>query len=262
MLFAAPRRVRPRHFLDIDLGGGLHTMTYKANKIDKGLGGGGMLKVQYQLMFNDSWGLGAGVQFSSYLGSTKWDKFSNSYKGFQHEDAAGSGDYLFKIVAKGTEKQQLYALQIPIQVIYLHKINRRMSIQMAGGFTFDIPVVGKYKIQDMLVSPRGVFAETAVEYFNIGHGFVDTTFNKAGNLDFNNFNVGLQLEAGVVMSSLKVGAYLNYGILNYTKSSLITPFDVHSGNLDYISAYGTNLISAVHPLEVGLKIGYLIQMGR
>ena len=36
VLFAAPRKSRTHSFLDIDLGGGLHTMTYKANKIDKG----------------------------------------------------------------------------------------------------------------------------------------------------------------------------------------------------------------------------------
>ena len=98
VLFAAPRRVRPRHFLDVDFGGGLHTLTYKADKVDKGMGGGGMLKVQYQLMFNESWGLGAGVQFSSYLGSTKWDKFSNSYKrdaegkDFTHPEAFGGDE--------------------------------------------------------------------------------------------------------------------------------------------------------------------------
>ena len=279
VLFAAPRKVRPRHFLDVDFGGGLHTLTYKADKVDKGMGGGGMLKVQYQLMFNESWGLGAGVQFSSYLGSTKWDKFSNSYKrdaegkDFTHPEAFGGDEtkskYTLIVRAKGVEKQQLYAVQVPVQVIYLHRINRRLDLQAGFGFTFDIPMYAQYKTKDMSVKTSGLFEAVNVEIesdVNPKYGFYNQIFNEKGKLDLNNFNLGLQAEACILKemgdkSAFKIGAYLNYGILDYTKTSLYTPFDARAG-LKYVSAYATNLITAVHPFEVGLKLGFHIRMGR
>lgn len=254
--------VTVQHFLNVDLGGGMNTMFYKSDKMSSGVSGGGVVTIQYQIMFTPTWGFGVGAQFSTYAGSTKYGDYHTQYRGLVHPDNGEA--FTLKVSGSGREKQQLYALQVPLEVFYRHEISDDVALQIGLGISLDFPVATHYSLKNMVLHTSGVFDATGVEVHNIGHGFDDYTFEESGKLVTSKFNMGAQLDFSILKSlsattALKMGIYANCGFINYANSSLKTPFNargIEAGEeYTYVNAYNTSAIEKVIPFEVGLKIG-------
>ena len=61
------------HNIQVNAGGGIHTLLYTPDQGERTIGLGGLIEGQYQLMFNHNWGLAIGVQVSTLRSSANYN---------------------------------------------------------------------------------------------------------------------------------------------------------------------------------------------
>lgn len=269
--------------LQVNLGGGVHSMLYTPADGESSLGFGGLFGLQYQQMFNHNIGLAAGVQASCLNGKAVYNYAFNT--GIMDDRAmlTDERDYTLTTQFKNwREKQDIIIVSVPVELMIRVPMSVKSAFQMGLGATLDFPLDGTYKANSGSRTVTAYVPATNVTYDNLeNHGFGTFDANYKGEFSTAKFTVGIVADLGFVVNLTETaGLYLGlYG--NYMPSNLVINESlVENQPLPDMLAYGsecpnpalnTNYKSSmncdrvtdeVKGLEAGIKIGIRLGMGK
>ena len=201
------------HEISAHLGGGFSPITYKLSAGSKSGGFGTVFGLGYTYFFDYQLGIQTGVGLGLY--NAQADLHDITTISSNLIDNEGDRFDMYTTLSGYKETQSAMYLNIPIMALY--------QIDMyyfSGGFKIGIPISGKYKSQDAILTNKGYYTEfdnwAETQEF-AGYG----TFrgrNIDGNIDFG-IAVMLALEAGMKWFlkndfMLYSGFYFDCGIIN------------------------------------------------
>lgn len=255
------------HNVMVNLGAGLNTMVYKIDNGNARLGGGMQLQGQYQYMFNENWGIGAGIGFSTLksrailnnmviAGQSSKDKANQAYVPY------------FKINEGWTEIQNMISIDIPVQAFYRYPINDKWALQAGLGLTLNFPAWMGNNVKYGTAVKTADFSESMGGNMVLDgdikhHGLGDYTVeNLKGGIVHKAANIGMQADFGGLYNitellDLYFGLYLDAQFLSCQKQTAETILDPNRNA--YTSVMNTALVKkGINPLEFGAKIGVRI----
>lgn len=132
--------------LQINLGGGAHTMLYSPADGAWELGFGGLFGLQYQQMFNHHIGLAAGVQASCLNGKAVYNYAFNTNITGDPDMLIDENDYTLTTKFNDwREKQDMIIVSVPVELMIRVPMSMRSAFQMGLGATLDFPLAGSFK---------------------------------------------------------------------------------------------------------------------
>lgn len=252
------------HNLQVTVGGGMNTMLYKPSDGKARVGGGALLQAKYEYMFNEHWGIGAGLGFSSYHSSAVFNNQNLEMDKLVHPD--NNEPYTpYLSFNKLKEAQDMITIDIPVQAIWRHQLTNAWGLEAGLGLSFNIPVWMQYQPR------KGSYNVTG--YFESVHGFITNLPNhglgtveprEKGKVAHKAMNLGFQGDFGANYflrdnMALYMGLYLDAQMLNAISQSEAEHVDVN--NRQYINTMNTKYVAAVHPFEFGVKVGLTFGLG-
>ncbi|MBO4599203.1 MAG: hypothetical protein J5641_00535, partial [Bacteroidales bacterium] len=262
--------------LQANLGGGIHTLLYSPTDGVRQNALGGLIELQYQFMFNHYWGIGVGMQASTLRSSATYN-YSYTCPNVTLPGAYYPADVEVNFY-NWRERQNMVNLSIPLQLLLRAPIGVTSTFQMGLGASLNHPLGAYYKFVGGRYVTEATMPQTNVTYSDMeNHGLGTFTGEKASNtLDLSNLFWALHADLGFVFNLNKsTGLYL--GLYGYYSPANINAADPDNNPqlLSYVTYEGSNAAStnllgtfcsdrvdAVHPLEVGIKIGLRFGMGK
>lgn len=251
------------HYLDLTVGGGLHSIQFSPKEGDFTPGTGMEVRAGYRRVIDEhwSWGLGLGVS---------WYNARSFYEDYRIARAAvddqNGEPYEYRVIfTDWKEKQHLVNLELPVAAYYQQPISTLWSFLGSAGLKFIVPVSNKYTILDGEMETKGYFKQlTNIEYENLPqHGFFKEE-GFEGEASLRKFGGGVFVDAGLLRSfkhgdmSLYMGLYFNYGVTDLSKEHTSSLFDGKS----YPGVLSSNLVDGAHLIAAGLKVGITFGMPR
>lgn len=252
------------HNLQVTVGGGMNTMLYQPTDGKAKLGGGALLQVKYEYMFNEHWGIGVGAGFSSL----------NSSALFNYKDQAGpeaihpdNGEKYtpFTTMDNLKEVQNMISIDIPVQAIWRHQLNNKWGLEAGLGLSLNLPVWMQYNIKSGSYGLAGYFESIHGTVQNLeNHGFAQIEAGEKGKIKHNAVNVGIQGDFGANYQlsdrmALYCGLYLDGQMMNTIKPADVEHLD--GATLSYANTMNTKNVAKVTPLEFGVKVGLSFGLG-
>lgn len=252
------------HNLQVTVGGGMNTMLYQPTDGKAKLGGGALLQVKYEYMFNEHWGIGAGLGLSSYHSSALFDYKDQAGPSAIHPD---NGELYtpFTTMNNLKEAQDMLSLDIPVQAIWRHQLNTKWGLEAGLGLSLNIPVWMQYNIKSGSYGLAGYFESIHGMVQNLeNHGFAQVEAGEKGKIEHNAINLGIQGDFGANYQlsdrmALYCGLYLDGQMLNTIKPADVEHLD--GNTLTYTNTMSTQNVAKVTPLEFGVKVGLSFGMG-
>ena len=251
--------------IQVNLGGGVHTLLYDATDADHAIGFGGLFGLQYQFMFNHNIGIAVGAQGSTLMASTTYNKpytvtLTHPDNGQTYDRTIGFENW--------KERQNAVLLSVPVQLILRAPINESLAFQAGLGAAYDIPLSAKYKVVDGSYSVNGYFPSdnVTIEHDVDAHGFGTYRENYNGNFELVNALSAL-VDLGVVINlneaaGLYLGLYGQYGFQNNLKEQTGDFRPVNDPENGYVGTLNSDRVAQTFPLEAGLKVGIRFGMGK
>lgn len=252
------------HHLNFNLGGGLHTMFSDPIYGDSKIGFGGMFEARYEIVPKVV-GFGTGLKLTLRNATTTTD-----YKEQELNYTAENGQnakytYLFK---EWEEKENMFAVEIPVQLVISTGATKPTSFHAAIGASFSLPIAGKYKpIEGEHINYSVYFDQTKVEYiYNKGFkdhehlGLYPADEAEKGKIKYA-IGVNAIVDLGILKKitdqcALYIGLYGSYGLLNACKQESTPLYNAQKH--EYVGLYSSNQVTKITPIEAGLKVGFYL----
>lgn len=229
-----------------------------------------LLEVGYSYFFTEHWGLGLGVTLNGMFNKTVYggqgtiDPYTDPNYIPQGGDYV-AGDYTLNYkVDRLTEKQRIWAIEIPLVAQFQHKFDGRNGIFAALGVKGYFPFSAKSFFKD---------AEGAIQYDGYD-SYLNVYWPQGMPVHFEDGNltgsttkakmrcsIDLQADFGGIfainkITDLYVGAYCSYGFLNILPKNSQDLIALSSdGKLDFSGALNS-ASGKWHLLQVGMKVGF------
>ena len=258
---AAGRRVAG-HF-QMEAGAGAVLFPYNQKEVGTIVGGAQIdLTAKYNYLFNgtENWGLSVGVGLNTFQGA----QTLNEELLYPTVDDEGFPYILMAKVSNWYEKQQSYAVTIPVGIFYQNK-SRYSDVGFLTSLNIKatIPFYSRYKVVLGDITTKGDYGQwggTILENLP-QHGFgTSSDFHPSGSLKSLVY-FSAEYQIGMLFTfdrktEMFLTAYLEHGFTNMFKSMPDRPLfnSLSSYNGYYGSMYGKNTI----PVMVGIKIGFRI----
>lgn len=255
------------HNINFNVGAGYHSLLYKP--LDGKWKGAfdGMVGVNYQVMFTDSWGLRVGAQVMNNRASAVYD-YTIDASSYAHPGVLDGANYhAQKNYVNWAERQRLLSIDLPIQAIYQYSFNKNWALSAGLGLDLSFVAQNKYFTYGGQYSmtaysndvPLNPVPEAGFETRDCG---VTGAYNNVLPV-----NVGLSFDLGarysfVETAGIYFGIYCQYGFINYIKATDQDMFTVADNGPVYNGSWNSNRVNAVNPLQVGVKFGFDINLGK
>lgn len=252
-------------YVGVSFGGGLNTMLYQPANGQHKLGCGFDAGLFYGHFFNQTVGLGFGVQYSWANAYTTYN-WSEVTTGLQHPSnpytpynlTAGFNDFV--------ERQNVGVISVPVEVLFRKPLNDRAAFIAGVGVALDLPIHGAYTAKSGSYSTTGVFP--AIGSYVLSdmpeHGF--STYTTTQNAKFNNrakvggsviADLGFRVALGD-MCGMYFGIYAGYGFTNLLASAkseeMIMVNATDPAIIDYRGTFDSNETGKANLLRCGAKI--------
>lgn len=258
------------HNIQVNLGGGVHSLLYTPQQGDYHLGFGGLFEAQYQLMFNHYFGIGVGVQVSNLAANSVYNYTINE-SNLMLPGAIYSADVQSRFY-NWRERQMVIDCSVPLQLIFRAPINVKYAFQMGLGATIDLPIWSQYKTTDGVVKREAYMSETNVTYSDMSNHLLGSSrADEKGAIDVKSVSVGLLADLGFV-SNLSKGAGLYFGLYgNYTPANVnlsaannaaLMAYNETEQAYSYNHTWASDRVADAMPLEAGIKIGLRFGAGK
>jgi len=266
---------RRGHYIEAHIGAGYGSLGYSLNQADSRVNGSvsAIAQLQYAYFFHKNWGVGAGLWFTNY---TSFAHLGGTYQWNDQIDSDTEKHYDHKAkINSWRERETIHNIGIPISLQFQYqKENWKARIFAAVGVAPSFSVMKKYNVLDGEVEHSGFYPAWNLNLDNM-HEFgtyhyesnpcgaaVKAHEPKSGDLSvrtqvacFADFGALIPLTPQI---DLFVGAYGNI-VANDANSSNKRDLGWKNAQFtfmeEYNGAYATNLASASHPWEAGIKIG-------
>ena len=248
-----------------------------------------MLEMKYAFFFAPKWGisLGAGVSRYSAKGTLNISNILRGYDDPDFDAIIGEGrkyDLYYK-TNNLAEKQQIWALEVPLQFHFEHKVNKTSGIFASLGATGYFPIISaqsKFPKGDGTLTTRAYEKDFNCWYKEDNH-FGDSEVSVVPAKAKMRISVDLVAEFGGIfriseICDLYIGAYGSYGFLDILpkeKVKFITPNPAQNNPYvvnsllasDYLEVYNTQreaddlkkISEKWNRWQVGGKIGFHIK---
>ena len=253
------------NYVGVSFGGGLNSMLYKPANGQQGLGFGFDAGLFYGHFFNQTVGLGFGVQYSwaNAYATYNWNEVTN---GLTHPDNPNTPYNLTTGFNNFKERQNVGYISIPVEVLFRKPLNDRAAFIAGVGVALDLPIHGKYIAKSGSYSTTGVFPEAGSYVFENmpEHGF--STYTTTQNAKINNrAKVGGSVIADLGfrvalsdMCGMYFGVYAGYGFTNLLASAktdeMIMINATNPAIIDYRGTFDSNETGKVNLIRCGLKV--------
>ena len=253
------------NYFGVSFGGGLNSMLYKPANGQLGLGAGFDAGLFYGHFFNQTVGLGFGVQYSwaNAYATYNWNEVTN---GLTHPDNPNTPYNLTTGFNNFVERQNVGYISIPVEVLFRKPLNDRAAFIAGVGVALDLPVHGKYIAKSGSYATTGVFPEAGSYVFENmpEHGF--STYTTTQNAKINNrAKVGGSVIADLGfrvalsdMCGMYFGVYAGYGFTNLLKEAkteeMIMINATDPSVIDYRGTFDSNETGKANLLRCGAKI--------
>ena len=253
------------NYVGVSFGGGLNSMLYKPANGTQGLGFGFDAGLFYGRFFNQTVGLGVGLQYSwaNAYATYNWSEVTT---GLTHPSNPNTPYDLTTGFTNFVERQNVGYLSIPVEVLFRKALNDRAAFIAGVGLSLDLPIHGKYIAKSGSYSTTGVFPELGS--YTVSdmpeHGF--STYTTTQNAKINNrakvggsviadlgFRVALNDNWGMYF-----GLYAGYGFTNFLKESMTDEMIMINANdpaiIDYRGTFDSNETGKANLIRAGVKI--------
>ena len=210
-----------KHELSVALGGGLSGLNYNPVVGDQRNGFGGNLGFGYHYFISPYWSLRSGIDFALY--NSKFEMKNVDEQSYIDTDYDGANFIFHSSVSKFSEKQRAFMLQIPVMAQY----QTGGLFYAAAGFKVGLPLGSSFKSSGTYHN-SGYYERENFQYDDDPWmGFTNFNRSSDGSLKLKVAFMA-SAEAGVRlrlknMSSLYIGAYIDYGLNNINKASAPLP---------------------------------------
>ena len=229
-----------------DVGGGLQSIQFNPRDGKHKVGAGFHLNGSAVFMFDEHWGMSAGIGVASYASKAKFNNMketsiaydSNLNARITDSSLMIDPDYIFHTEFKNfAEKQKLLQIEIPILAYYQFPIDSKFDVIGRAGFKFGIPVSSKYKLMSGTYETSAEFTDLKGENLNVEirnlpaselrkYGFSTVEADKEkGKCKLNPVNFSIVLEGGATYKFTKslrayAGINFSYCLTNLHKDSI------------------------------------------
>ena len=257
--------------LQFYLGGAYSSMGYRLQD-GKNLGHiGGELSASYAYFFTPEWGLGVGVDLSTY-GSR--GKLNTMLQWDGQIDTDGESYNHRAVTHDWKEDQRTYMLSIPLTAQYQHRFNDKIGIFAALGGFVGLPVSSNYRLVSGALEHHGYYPQWNLELYDLSnHDFyteyIGESFSKESHkLSLKQIAAGVKLDLGVIVPlndkiDLFAGVYGSV-VCNDLQSERhelgwqqtgFTDYRQHAFMPTYEGIVNSTYTDAVRPWNVGIKVG-------
>ncbi|MBR6177070.1 MAG: OmpA family protein [Bacteroidales bacterium] len=184
------------NYLTFDLGGGLHSVAFKADNADKKPGFGFGAQVGYRHFFNQNWGIGIGAGFNTFAAKATMNYNQDEHSGTDASILSEHKERNYHTAFTDVEEKiTASALDIPIGVYYQRPINDKWSF--GAGLNVIVSTIASKKFKNNSGN-IGVVAEYPYYQQTVSdvpaHGL--TNFSGfSGTPDFKSVSIGFGGEA-------------------------------------------------------------------
>lgn len=207
--------------ISFSAGGGLAGLKYDLSNGESKLKPGFHAGIGYAKFFNSRWGLATGLELGYYQSRatlTPNTVFSS------YEIDSENNAFEFRVKTKGyEEKQNLYALQVPLMLQYQPLSKNNTQLYARGGVKLAIPLSSSYRTKADEINATGYYPDINAEITDLpAHGFgTQTNWKSKGDYDFKP-SYALAAEAGAKFrlaagNYLYAGLFMEYGLNNIKK---------------------------------------------
>lgn len=252
----------PHHF-NMNIGGGLHTMMTDPQQGSWKLGYGGLFEMKY-LFIPKHVGLSIGGKITLRNSSTTTDY---QYKMDRTHIDNGQTCTFTTSVQGWVEKESMWAVEIPFQMIIASSTSKPNNFIAAIGVSGSMPIAGNHRVSEGKITTSGYFEQTKVEMTDLpdkGFGTINGTEIPKHKIEYARFGLNGIIDLGLLHNitneaGIYIGLYGSYGILNICKTSDKPLYDYTTSNgFEYNGAYNSNLITKIQPIEAGVKLGLFV----
>ncbi|WP_320054789.1 OmpA family protein [uncultured Acetobacteroides sp.] len=251
---------QPNHYIFINAGGGLHSLSYDLRDGKQKGGAGFTLNGGYSYFFSPQWAVEAGLGVSTLQSSS-----TLSYTtGIPATDTDGD-TYEFRTYYKGwKEKQTAYLFDIPLGIRFQKSISTKLEWTAGIGASISLPLSCRYKATDGEIATTGYYSKWNAELTDMPqHGFSTISDKFSGKVSLNpsyagyaNLGALYKLSAN---ANFYAGTYVSYGFNSMVKASdkLVYQQDgVYNGVLSSSEA------GKARKLAVGVQVGFRWSLGQ
>lgn len=266
---ASAQMVEHPNNLQFNLGGGIHTLLYSPAQGNRNLGFGGLFEAQYQYMFNQHFGISAGLQASTSA--------TNSVYNYQIQEtnillpgAVYRADVSTRLY-NWRERQRFFNATVPVQLLFRAPINVRYALQVGLGASFNFPFRGQYAVTEGVTKREAYMPETNVTYSDMpNHLLGNDRGGQTGTLDLKPVNVGILADLGMVVNlrkscGLYLGLYADYSPANVNlaadQAAPLLQYNAATQQYDYTGTFASDRVQKASPLMVGIKVGLRLGVG-
>ena len=251
------------NYIGVNFGGGLNTMLYKTANGQQRVGGGIETGLFYGRFFNQTVGLGVGLQYTwaNAEATYTWSEVSN---GLTHPSNPNIPYNLTTGFNNWREHQNMGLLSIPVEVLFRKALNDRAAFIAGLGLSIDFPIHGTYSAKGGDYTTTGIFPDLGNYVISNmpEHGFytyTDFADKKMANratvgasaLCDLGFRVALNDNWGMYM-----GIYAGYGFTNLLKEAKTEAMVVINDQqqISYHGTFDSNETAKANLLRCGVKI--------
>ncbi|MBP5318667.1 MAG: hypothetical protein J6Y77_04625 [Paludibacteraceae bacterium] len=244
-------------FVHFDLGGGLQTLLFEPQDARRSMGAGVTLDVSYRYFFNKTAGIRLGLGLSTAR--------SKAVINCTDVDVAYTEAYDRRVYyTDWTEKESVFALEVPVGICLQRPVSRTLSFAWDAGAALYVPINNDFEISTGTLETRAYYPTThqeVAEDESLGMR-VYTTDKAAHRLPFGSVGLSLFTDLGFHYSKrgslpFYFGLYVSGGVLSIVKAN-----DQHLFAKYYNGLFASEKVSRVHPLSVGVKIGFSLDCDR
>jgi outer membrane protein OmpA-like peptidoglycan-associated protein len=253
------------NYVGVSFGGGLNTMLYKTANGQQNIGGGIDAGLFYGHFFNQTVGLGVGLQYT-WANARATYNYSEVSTGLTHPNNPNTLYNLSTTYTDWRERQTVGVLSIPVEVLFRKALSERWAFIGGVGFSLDFPVHGSYAPLGGTYATTGIFPKLGnYTVSNLPeHGFDTYTTTQGGKMD-NLAKVGASAIADLGFRvafndnwGMYIGAYFGYGFTNLLAQAKSDPLVIINDQqkIDYSGTFASDETAKANLLRCGLKIAF------
>lgn len=254
------------HYVVADLGGGVNTHTFKLdNDGFMSPGMGLMFRGGYRYFFTKNWGVGADLNFKSFMSSGLVSYSSHMDDVDDHDEwNPEHSKYQHQVVYHNLkERQKQSTLSIPIAAYYQYRVDRTWKLGAGLGFYYQFTdLTSKYETKKGFVEAKGYLDEWNVLFEDMPQHNFDTKENFSGK-NVKRSCLGLYVEGNLLYYinprlSVDIGLYVCKGFAYQNNRAANDLYSVDDNSINdgvYSGMWQSNLVQKSNPLAIGVMGG-------
>ena len=253
------------NYVGVSFGGGMNTMLYKPANGTQSLGGGIEAGLFYGRFFNQTVGLGVGLQYT-WANASAFYNYNEVSTGLTHPNNPNTLYNLNTTYTNWRERQTVGVLSIPVEVLFRKSLSDRWAFIGGVGLSLDFPLHGTYSPQGGTYATTGVFPKLgSYTVSNLPeHGFDTYTTTQGGKIT-NLAKVGASAIADLGFRvalndnwGMYMGVYAGYGFTNLLAEAKTNPMVIINGQqqIDYSGTFASDETAKANLLRCGVKIAF------